>query len=508
MKKKVIYSIISAILIIPLFVRPVLADVHGPNNIVYTPYGTCTQEFYYDVNGPLDISIGGITFPSVYACNVIRYQFTKPTDGVFDLAVTPYTGVLDHQWYLYTTNCYLVSVTQDGKLRFAVEDQEYCEIAILTPNYNNQLVLFLQNQQLTQSDTTNEAVNNIVTYVEAIDDYIFNMKADTTTIKNILLNSLGGYVNNDGSLYTDMQSLKTALTTVNTKLDSINEAISRLNNTNWNNISFKLQYCNSLNGWYRDDLSQFGNITTCYVKIVDPNWQVIPPDNRIIEINAGLYSSYFGVMPNHVYLYDVLDQDGNSIKDNVLLYSDENSPMGQAYFNQNIYAGDNPVYLVYKTKNGYFRFNSNKTLFRYIDENNHNYWPVYNTLNEAKYEVKKMSLLENILTAIQNVSLNVNQLTVNATGITYNTNQTDVTNSVTNYNTNINQVFSIENNLSTDFNTYNQQFNPDFTESLQQIQSAPQVMNNIIVDLYNLPFIKYPLLITLAGIVLLAFLGV
>ena len=375
MKKKLIYPLISAILIVPMFVRPVFADPHGPNNIIFTPYGTCTQEFYYDINGPLDISIGGITFPSVYACNVIRYQFTKPTDGVFDLAVTPYTGVLDHQWYLYTTNCYLVSVTQDGKLRFAVEDQEYCEIAIMTPNYNNKLVLMLTNQQLTQSDSTNECVNSMAQYVENIDGYLFNMKADLGTIKNILLNSLGGYVTNNGSLYTDMNTLIGLIQTLNNSVDSFV-------NIKWNDINYTSTFSNSLNGTYNNSYYQGHKL---YVKLSNPS-TILYNKNPIYKIRIPIK-----YISNENRFFDSLDIKVYGITGNNYIPADFEILNYSTYFNY--------IFIYLRLFNSCYDYvievedpnyniatdNNTTTVYgQYITEDYVPYWTVFNVLNQNK----------------------------------------------------------------------------------------------------------------------------
>ena len=118
-----------------------------------------------------------------------------------------------------------------------------------------------------------------------------------------------------------------------------------------------------------------------------------------------------------------------------------------------------------------------------------------------------LNAIQGVKTAVENMSMNVNQLTVNATGITYNVNNTQVDNSITTYNTNINQVYNVENNISADFNTYNQQFTPDFTSSLTALQDTSTMMNGIITQINGVQLFTVPILLTLAGIVLLAILG-
>ena len=480
-KIKLAFVIASLLTIGPIFVVPVHADPHGPNNIVFTPYGTCTQEFYYEIGKGSSVTIGGITINQLNPVNVIKYQFTKPTDGTFDLAVTPYTGVLDVQWYIYTTNCYLVSVTQNGRLRFAVEDQENCEIAIVTTQYTNRLILTLENQQLTQSDSTNQAVNEICTYVEGINDYVFNMQADTGTIKNILLNSLGAYVTNDGSVYTDMQALKTALTTINT-------TISKLNSVNWTTMNVNITYSDTLNGTYATTLPN-NNLRTVYARVEAPtNYDVNYMGDFINKISFGLRSSYSSTPYYYVYLDEIYNYNLQPMN-NILLYYENYSLGNTVYLNKNVFgnsANSRYIYFKFSTSGGYFRIND-QTFYGYIDSNNVRYWELLDYFKQNTYHDDYINKLSDVISAINNMSMNVNNLTVNATGITYNTNQTDVTNSVTNYNTNINQVFNIENNLSTDFNTYNQQFNPDFTDALTSIQTAPDVMNGIMVSMYDLP---------------------
>ena len=89
MKRKIISIILTLVISVKFFVVPTFASTaHGPNNIVYTPYGTCTSEFYYEANNAHDVTIGGITIPQLGPVNVLRYTFTQPYDGTFDLDIT------------------------------------------------------------------------------------------------------------------------------------------------------------------------------------------------------------------------------------------------------------------------------------------------------------------------------------------------------------------------------------------------------------------------------------
>ena len=161
---------------------------------------------------------------------------------------------------------------------------------------------------------------------------------------------------------------------------------------------------------------------------------------------------------------------------------------------------ENVVNFVIENSSAYYFYNSqiNPDGVYFLSDDNIDYWKLKTYIDAYNYHNTSKTLLQQIKDAISNLNISFNSETTN----------NQVNNSITQYDTNITQVYNVENNLSTDFNTYNQQFNPDFTLTLQEIQTAPQVMNGILTSLYDIKFIKYPMLLTLAGIVLLAFLGV
>ena len=106
------------------------------------------------------------------------------------------------------------------------------------------------------------------------------------------------------------------------------------------------------------------------------------------------------------------------------------------------------------------------------------------------------------------MSLSVNNMTVNTTGIVYNVTTNQVNNSVTEYNTNISTVYNVENSLQLSFETNIEDINASpYGHQLLEIENSSEYMNTIIEDVGELKFVKYPIAIYLIGIVLIAMLG-
>lgn len=498
--KKVITSILTIVLSIPLFVSTPLADAHGPNNLIPTPYGTCTQEFYYEANSAHNITIGGITIPQQGPVNVIRYTFTHPYTGTFDLDLNN-SSILNNIWNLMTSNCYLMSVVDGDTLRFAVNNAEYCEIAIMPSQYYNQLFISLKNQNLTAVEDTTTAVNSILSHVSYIDGQIQQIHADNTMIRNLIISMSGYSADSNDNIATDMDTLISALNTVNTN-------INKLNDVNWTTMSVNITYSDTLNGTYTDTLPN-NNLTTVYARVEAPTNANTPYMGDFInKISFGLRSSYSSTPYYYVYLDEIYNYNYQPMN-NVLLYYDNYSLGNTVYLNKNVFGNNDVnryVYFKFSTSSGQFRTNG-QTFYGYINSNNKEYWELLGFFNQNKYHDDYVSAINQVVQAINNMSMNVNQLTVNATGITYNVNNTQVNNSVTTYNTNINQVYNIENNFGTQLDTQLQNYNPDNTTIISRLTASGNIMATVLNGINGIELFTVPIGVMLVGIVLLAIVG-
>lgn len=90
-------------------------------------------------------------------------------------------------------------------------------------------------------------------------------------------------------------------------------------------------------------------------------------------------------------------------------------------------------------------------------------------------------------------------------------NSTDINNKINKYNVDFNTAVNIENNLSLQFNNSLQGFTPTQVQHdislTTQLQNTSTFMNDIASQLFSIDLIKYPVVLTLLGIVIIAILG-
>lgn len=488
MKRKIISIILTVFISMSVFVVPIFASTaHGPNNLIPTPYGTCTYEFYYDNANPHDVTIGGVTFPGTGPVHSIKYTFTQPYTGTFDIDLNN-SSILNNIWNLLTSNCYLLSVVDDDTLRFAVNNAEYCEIIIIPSQYYNALFINLKNQNLEEVQDTMTAVNSILSHVTYMDGQIQNMHADTTMIRNLLI-SLSGYTaDSDDNIATDFDTLISAMSQVGETLDSIDMGISSL--------------------LLSDKLPIYSGPFIDLLDVNNANWKSdIQGTYTEIIGNSYTYDVYLLSGFKYVWLYAV-NRDVSTIRP-IFTSSNVTSAVTRTLRSHNL-----TYYMVETTVSS-----SNRYTFTWNATTNFNIYPLYfgtdwSLPSELMFITRNAfndmytSKLDGVINAINNMSLNVNNLTVNATGITYNVTNNEVNTSITEYNTNINQVYNIENDFSNDFDTYNENYVPNLQLPLESVENGSRFYNNLLSDLYEIPIIKYPTMITIVGIILLAFLGV
>lgn len=551
MKKKVLIATLSLIISLPLFMRPVLADTD--NSIYSWLYGVYTFEYQKDYSGGIiNIPIGnGVTIPyfNCKASQTFNYYMNDYRDGVVTLYYTPVSRLTYLDLFVsgatissYNSSSGQLVLNINGTEAFSVTFATSNTVAALidgplsssygtgTTNDVNAPATSLHSIDVKLS-TTNESLSQIIGYIDNLESYTDNVETLLTNIR-----TYSSYIQTMSATTTNIYNdVDTYLPEINNRLNSIISYVDNVENYT-DNIETLLQ--NAID--YVDNIEPIITNIESDLVVLNDNieqfnfsrsliYQLVQNNNRYLKVNSS-------ILYGDVYQYKHENNTADTGWTNNFYVP---GGMTYSFVFYSVNALTTSEYNIYSTTTSFAKTLNNRqqthsrVLYEITIANNSGsrqafsleftkdfyLVPIYlgyrGNMPMELQELLNISVgdpytrkMDEIKSAIQNMAVNVNNMTVNTTGITYNVTNTEVNTSVTNYNTNINQVYNVENNLSVDFDTYNQQFNPDFTDTLQQIQSAPQVMNSIIVDLYDLPFIKYPTLITLAGIVLLALLGV
>lgn len=532
MKNKVIIPIISIVLIIPLFVVPVAAQT---TNVQTTNHGTITYEVAASNSDAENIVLNFGLFSCTVAgkkVSTVTYELDNYYTGTITFQATgPFfgsSGGTNYNCELYLSNCTIVERNED-KLTVYIKEQRELAISIVrnnsgTININDWYQIY--SETLTAAGSELNTLNGILAYCSFINDDTLDIAADVEAIRTYM-----GYSGVSDTVHTDLNAIKGFIEALGTKYDTMNGKITSIQsyvihidqvlgyiNTTLNNIN------NTLINFSNYEIPAYSMFAYQTFKSLgftianNPSISYFPYFTTNTTNNDNAYTSSRTIRLNKGINYIALlteNRSGIYLNSNVKFYTAQGSQITQDLISYSGVSGSQVSALMLFTINVTANYDQIEMEFQgqyYIVPvfiGNQRYLPI-TVSNMIQRDTKDsyVQAINAVEDAVRSMSINVSNLTVNATGITYNVTNTEVNNSVTNYNTNINQVFNVENNLSTDFNTYNQQFNPDFTDTLQSIQVAPQVMNNILISLYDLPFIKYPTLITLAGIVLLALLGV
>lgn len=474
-----------------------------PHNIISTPYGTCT--WFYSLGDLSDSNIGsifqGMTFGSDINMTVVNYTFNGQATGTFDLPV--YDSVLSN-YDLFVQGGMLISVPDtDGNnspdaLRFRVKDTKQFTCIIVHKNWTQPAVigLSLLNQNITIGDTIESDVEEIVSYTSSIDGYTQTINSNVNTIKNILTQSLGSYVSQDGSLYTDIKSLITAFNMTNANLD----ALVKYDNIKLYMYSAYKTFSNigDYQQFYFNGMTLNGILPA--IRMIDAS-DFVYNSNNVIEIKPYTTFHVIGYFNTNAGIkrVKIVRNNGQEIQ-----------------FNHNVLQNLADMFLV----DYYYYNNSSSSIWCNIAPNTSGYRvsviPLYmgdnvpselGTLFNIDFVDTYTKKLDDVVNAIRNMAVNVNNLTVNATGITYNTNQTQVDNSVNIYQNNISIVNNIENNFKTMFDNANQNYNVDNIPITSEMINTNNFMNNIATQLYGIDIIKYPVTLLLLGIVLIGLLG-
>lgn len=563
MKKKVFISILTTLICIPLFMDTPLANT---TNIQTTNHGTITYDVSGDDNSSdqMGITLGPLTF-NVSGKKIST--FTYELDNVYTGTITmqgmgPYfSGGYGTQYNceLYMENCTVADRNAD-KITFYIKEQSRFSVSIVRENdgtmqYNDWYQIY--SETLTAAGSELNTLNAIYVYVHSLSDDVLDIRQSVVNNLPDIYEALGYDVDNTSStMRGDLQTLQTIMSNIGTQIgtfsgttlagtmssmqsylisvdqklgyvktntDNIITAINNLGlklDTIATNQSTLITACNDIKQYIQTMITGIDNLliseklplyTGPFIDILDVNnaaWNTdVQGTYTTIIGNSYTYDTYLLAGFKYIWLYAV-NRDVSTIRP-VFTSSNVTSAVTRTLRSHNL-----TYYMVETTVTS-----SNRYTFTWNATTNFNIYPLYfgtdwsmpqelMFITRNAFNDMYISKLDGVINAINNMDLEVNNLTVNATGITYNTTSTEVNNSITEYNTNIDQIYNIENNFALDFETYEQNYNPSFNDINRFVLNGSDHMNQVITKLYNIDFIKYPTILTLAGIVLLALLGV
>lgn len=463
----------------------------SPSNTSTFAYGTITKEFINaSTTGEYILELAGVSSTMTgYVSNYV-IQFNRPCNGTFKVSFFDNrTNYPNYQ--LFVRGGTLVSWDNTG-ITFMVRGSDRFEMTLvdsLTSGLNHQQFTTTTTISAELIDTDSSMISDIVQYLYDVDGYQQLISSNVNTIRNILLTSMGGYVSNNGSLYTDMQTLITALNDINNygELPYYSYQAYKL----FSNIGTLQDFSYSGSMIYKSFNKSFKLKT-----IANSPYQA----SQVFEIKPGQTFHIIGFFSHNITSQTIRLIDGSGTIYNL-------TP--NTLFNIN----------TMKLIDFYFKNNGTSSILPMIQPANDSQAeviPIYAGMNipsELAYDLNLDT--DNILIrsinaveqAIRNMSVNVNNLTVNATGITYNTTNQDVNNSVTTYNTNITTVNNIENDFKTMFDNANQNYNVDNIPITNELVTTGNFMKDVTAQLYGLDIIKYPTALLLLGIVIIALLG-
>lgn len=501
--KKVIASILTIVLSIPLFVSTPLA------NAVSQSYTTGYGSYYFTYNNDLDTflvtfgNLGGIYMKGY--CQTLTYEFNDTYSGYLDIHLLSESIYMNAT--VITENCYVKgknSSQWDYSIGF--KDATSIKVTIVLPtmstnnSWSGNKMALTTNYNITRDITTVEDyLDDIETTMGQIDAKLGTMATSLSNIYGVenasrqLLAEIEYAIRGNNSLYVLSDDMGTIIYDLNSIVSTVAQFKYNLvlNNVPLESMNAYLMF-RSLGDLiiYKTDKLPYYNVTS----------------EQHSSIKSYLYSDRTYYLSMRIYNPSNMNYWGQiRILDN----NDNIQSYNTVY--HDYYSNYSTVTLSFTpSSNGYYYVD----LYTYIQGKS--ITPLYFGenigLSQEMYSLTHIpntthNLLQGIIDAVRNMALNVNNLTVNATGITYNTNQTQVNNSVTNYNTNINQVYNVENNYGTQLDTKLQNYNPDNTSIISRLTASSNIMATVLNGINGIELFTVPISVMLVGIVLLAIVG-
>lgn len=196
-----------------------------------------------------------------------------------------------------------------------------------------------------------------------------------------------------------------------------------------------------------------------------------------------------------------IDQDGNIIKSINNYYVDNSSRYLKIYFYSYLASNASRNITIHiKSKVSSLRFDNNCS-FLCIDNNDIEYWQLLSYFNEYRYYVKSMeyessveSKLDDILTAINNIHINVTEQ--------------DIDNITNNFDNDITTIHNVEVNFDNSFGNYDGSISDnDITLNLTPYSPTFSLIKSNVTSLWSSDLIKIPITLSCLVFIFLVILG-
>lgn len=506
--KKVIASIITIVLSIPLFVSTPLA------NAVSQSYTTGYGSYYFTYNNDLDTflvtfgNLGGIYMKGY--CQTLTYEFNDTYSGYLDIHLLSESIFMNAT--VITENCYVKgknSSQWDYSIGF--KDVTSIKVTIVLPTMSTNNSWSGNKMALTTNYNITRDVTTVEDYLEDIETTLGLVDAQLSTMNNslsqlltleeasrTLLSEIEYAIRGNNSLYVLSNDMGTIITDLNSIIANCSEILSTLQQQRWYMMQ-AMKYAANMQDLNAYKL--FGNSSQLYYDDFMPYYKFGTIKNNARGIYVSTYQKYYlivGFKPN--------------VSENTIFTDYQGNPITCSAFRLNRQDYSQLCLYEINVNRNWFTIGINSTnddlcIYPY-------YWGPANQLPKEyaqifgiEYTDSYTRKMDEIKNAINNMNVNVNNLTVNATGITYNVNNTQVNNSVTTYNTNINQVYNIENSFGTQLDTQLQNYNPDNTTIISRLTASGNIMSTVLNGINGIELFTVPISVMLVGIVLLAIVG-
>ena len=453
-----------------------------------TGYGT----YYYTYTTELstfDYVFGMITLVGQGYSSTLHYELNQAYSGTLELH-----AVSQEVWNranIYTSNCTVMGKnSQTNNWTIRLNNVTSFDVTVVCPT---QTVINALSGQIIgiQSYSFSAPTDTIPSTLGSIDASTSSMASSLSDILTVeqatrsLINQLIQNIRGDETLFV----LADDLDTIIEELADVGSKLSLSNVMNESVDAYLIMR-------YYGDLYDYDHDKFPYYHITSnnnvPTTQLYLYKDKEYYLTCRIYNPTYASYPLDITMYN---QSGNTEVGKTTVYNDYN-----AYYST--------VTLKFTpSSNGYYYIVfGNRIIGKDVTPI---YWGEADNLSSEMASMThiKTQGIQGIIDAIKNLSLNVTNLTVNSTGITYNVNQTDVNNSVTNYNTNINQVYNVENNFGNTLDTQLQSYTFDNTQIISKLTSAGSVFGYTLEGLNGISLITMPLAVALVGIVLIAILG-
>lgn len=314
-------------------------------------------------------------------------------------------------------------------------------------------------------------------------DNVVNAIKDTTT-------ALLGIQSQLTSIGTTLNSINTTLNNINSSINSLDtqlDTISWINYTTPTSLSYKYRSEDSWNSYTSGDLS-FTSTGDIFLQIPSQAYRY----PRLYKLTIPFY--YYNNANNGGYNLSVVENVASTNSNIVQFYKTSSQGQITIYFISYSSVNSSSIYLKFHSdvKKGSLSSRGSFSL-QYIDDNDIEYWQLLDIMNNY-------SMQQQILTALENLSINVHGDIVQQTETVIN-----------NYDTNFNTIHNIENNFTNNFDSVNPGVLDLFNTNLQIPQGFVEGSNFIkvlfpkVID--NSSLVGFPYFLILAIVVLIVLLG-